>query len=126
MTPQFCNNIEDAIQVGDLFYWDIPNSHEGRSGGCRCPTCRRWEVLPRKRKYKIPTALCECNNCKRDRELVKEMSDMDKFTQVLNELCEKISSVENKMVKLLGKFPEDLVETGGKNREMMSKTGIEK
>ncbi len=115
MTPQFCNNIEDAIQVGDKYYWDIPNSHEGRSGGVRCPECKRWQTLPRKRKYKQPTYLYECPSCEKEKELIKEMSDMDKFTKVLNELCEKISQIDNKMGKLLGKFPEDLVEIQGKN-----------
>ncbi len=112
---QFCNNIDDAIRIGDKFYWDVPSCNEGRSGGERCPKCKKWNRFPRKRKYKQPTWINICFTCERDQELFEEISNIDKFTQVLNELCEKISSIDNKMVKLLGKFPEDLVEIQGKN-----------
>ena len=117
MTHQFCNNIEDAIHLGDNFYWDIPYSNEGKSGGLRCPDCRIWQSFPRKRKYKQPSYLCICPSCEKEKELIKEVSDMDKFTASLNELCQRITNMENKMVELLGKIPEDLIEIQGKKND---------
>lgn len=109
--PPYCNNIEDAINSGDEFYWDMASANEGKSGGVKCSKCRLWINYPRKRKYKLPTCLTQCSEC----YLIDEVSDIEKFTESLNELCKRISNIETKMVELLGKKEENLVEKQGKN-----------
>ena len=55
--------IEEAIENGDQFYCDQDELNNGRSGGTRCPKCRKWITPTRKRKDAHATWLDDCDSC---------------------------------------------------------------
>ena len=57
------NSIEEAISHGDHNYWDEQILASGRSGGTRCPKCKKWTQTPRKRKNPQPVYLSDCELC---------------------------------------------------------------
>jgi len=59
-------SIEEAINNGHQDYWDQEQLDLGRSGGSRCPKCRKWGTTCRKRKNHHPTWLTECKDCEID------------------------------------------------------------
>ena len=60
---EYFSDLEDAIKYRHSFYWDKPSMTEGRSGGHRCPKCKKWTQIPRKNKYEKPVFLSECEEC---------------------------------------------------------------
>ena len=60
---RFSIRIEDAIKNGEVFYFDQDAIYEGRSGGIKCPKCKKWIKSPRKRKNIIETWLHDCEKC---------------------------------------------------------------
>ena len=59
----YVTDFDSAVENGANFYWDNDLCKEGRSGGQRCRSCRKWGQFPRKRKNEQPVFLYECEEC---------------------------------------------------------------
>lgn len=57
-------NLESAIRAGSCFYFDkLLYEKENVSGEVICPKCKKWSVLPRKRKFPTWTWIHDCDSC---------------------------------------------------------------
>lgn len=103
------NNFEEAIKKGDDFYIDEDFLSKGMSGGTRCPSCKLWVTLPRKRKNHHQTWLNVCDECQtdvlsvvfkpREESLVTRFKIKYEDVQLLIEQLYKFGKTHHRIVK---------------------------
>jgi len=115
----YITSIEEAISNGEHFYWDEEELAQGRSGGSRCPKCRKWTQVGRKRKNPQHTFLYDCPSCEITDPFARLWHDFnrscndeerDLYNKWLGEVRENLSNLDGCSELCTGKSKSKLKE----------------
>lgn len=115
----YITSIEEAISNGEHFYWDEQELAQERSGGSRCPKCKKWTKLGRKRKNPRPVFLYDCESCEIKDPFARLWHDFNRscndeernlYNKWLGEVRENLSNLDGSSYILTDKAKSKLKE----------------